>query len=108
MRNRKHKTLSVTIDYWFFIFLIMVTVFIFLNIMLIKERLFVRNLQSSLERYKTTLASLYELNSQISIDHPLSQNFNFSFFSSSDLIYFPENNLSYRGLSDNAFYKISY
>lgn len=108
MKKRKYKTLSVSIDYWFFSFLIMVSMFLLLNLFLIKERLFVKNLQSYLEKYKITLTSLYELNNKIFTSHLSDQNSKFYSFSSSDLIYFPQTNLSYRNYLNNAFSQVSY
>jgi hypothetical protein len=94
MRGQKrYRTLSPPVDYWFLLTLFLSFILIILLFLLIKERLFWQNAQIYLEKYKINLNSFSSLNSQMLTSH-LSQPTDPS--SSSNIIYILPENFSYK------------
>ena len=85
MKRKKYKTLSLSVDYWFLMSLFLAFILLIFSFLLIRERLFLANMQVLLEKYQLTLNSFSNFNAKMSSNSHLSLSTNPS--SSSQIIY---------------------
>ncbi|GIW67555.1 MAG: hypothetical protein KatS3mg096_423 [Candidatus Parcubacteria bacterium] len=85
MKRRKYKTLSPPIDYWFLLTLFLASILLIFSLLLIKERIFLANMQIILEKYKLSINGFLNFNAKINSNSHLSLPTNPS--SSSQIIY---------------------
>ncbi len=93
LKNKKKYSLAPPIDYWFFVSLFLAIILLVFSFFLIKERLFLQEMNLLLEKYKITLNSFSGLNSKLVNSH-LSQPTNPS--SSTGILYLKPENFSLR------------
>lgn len=91
MRYKYKKNYSLTIDYWFFVFLFLSSVLLICSFLLIKERIFLQEMKVVLEKYKIYFNSFSDLNSQLANSHLLEPT---NPSSTTDILYLQPENFS--------------
>ncbi|MCS7200827.1 MAG: hypothetical protein NZ822_01610 [Patescibacteria group bacterium] len=72
IRSRNYKTLSPSLDYWMLVSLVLIFLLIYFSFLLIKERLFLNEMNFYLSRHKIDInfLSQFAINSNLLVNQP--------------------------------------